>query len=472
MDRFRDSGEAVAPIKFETDGIRGVVHRADAGSGELVITSELAEGFGAATTEVAGVKVVVMGRDTRESGLVLSEAAIKGAVKAGATVIDLGVMPTPGVAYIARHMNAAGIVVTASHNPYTYNGLKAFTPNGSKPDEETTQRIEHLINSSSTRTVPEHPGEAVRHTGEGLRRMYEDYLVGTVDEDLLKGQRVVIDAGHGAAYRVAENVADRLGAEIISVAGTPDGKNINEGCGAIEPAFAAGCVVEAQADFGIVLDGDADRVMLISETGRVINGDRMMLTNALAAQRRGELTNNTVVGTIMSNGGTEAAFKEHGIEFVRADVGDTAVARMMEELGAVIGGEQPGHIILSKYANTGDGVLAALQTMQSLRELGMTLDEAADLIQDYPQVSLKTKVPADAKAAIAEHSAVRAREEEFYAELAVLGLRGRVIIRPSGTKPVVRVMVEVEPGHDEYAQKAAAGLLQIVAHVANGGERK
>jgi phosphoglucosamine mutase len=463
MDQFTEEGEAVAPpVKFGTDGIRGEVGEA--------ITAEVAESFGAATAEAIGAGIVVIGRDTRESGTALSDAAAEGAARAGAVVIDAGVLPTPGVAFLARQINAAGMVVTASHNPHTDNGLKAFMPTGSKPDEATTRQIEHLINFSGDRTMPEHHGEIVRHAAEGFREAYEGYLVHSVDPDLFEGQRVVIDAAHGAAYEVAEHVANQLGAETISVAASPNGRNINEGCGATEPGFAAQRVVDVGADFGITLDGDADRVMLISETGRVIDGDRIMLINALAAKQQGGLTNNTVVGTIMSNMGTEVAFKEHSIEFVRAEVGDTEVAREMQKRGAVIGGEQSGHIILAKHAQTGDGILAALQTMQSLRELGMTLDEAADLIQDYPQVLLKAKVPAAHKSHIANAAEVQMGKEGFAQQLAVQGVRGRVLIRPSGTEPAVRVMTEVEPGHDELARTAAAGLLQIVANVAKARE--
>jgi phosphoglucosamine mutase len=315
--------------------------------------------------------------------------------------------------------------------------------------------------------VPDNAGEAVRHASEGLREAYESYLISTVDKDLFEGRRVVVDVGHGAAYQVAENVLDSLGAETLSVAASPDGRNINEGCGATEPEFAARQVVELGADFGITLDGDADRVMLISPTGRIIDGDRIMLINALAARQRGELDNNLAIGTIMTNMGTKDAFQNHGINFIRTDVGDTAVARMMEERGATIGGEQSGHIILARHANTGDGLLAALQTMQSLRELDITLDEAANLIQDYAQVLVKARVPAELKDTIADDPAVLAGKEDFYAELKGMGLKGRENIRPSGTESVIRVMVEVPPGHDEYARRAAAGLLQIVTNVAN-----
>jgi phosphoglucosamine mutase len=468
MDQFREGGEAVAPYTFGTDGIRGKVDASEATSGETVITPELAQSFGAATAEAVDTKRIVIGRDTRESGAILSDAAMDGARAAGVTAIDLGVIPTPGVAFLARELHAAGMVVTASHNPYNDNGLKAFMPNGSKPDEATTARIEHLINFSGERRTPISRGDVVRHAGEALREVYESHLVHSVDADLFQGQRIVIDAAHGAAYEVAEQVVGQLRGQTLSIAASPDGRNINQGCGATNPEVAARHVVGMGADFGITLDGDADRVMLISQTGRVIDGDRIMLINALAAKRRGELPNNLVVGTIMTNMGTEEAFKEQGIDFIRTDVGDTAVARMMEEKGAAVGGEQSGHIILSKYANTGDGILAALQTMQSLRELSMSLDEADSLIEDYAQVLVKTKVPAEVKDSIAGHPAVEAGQQEFHDTLAARGLAGRVNVRASGTEPVIRVMVEVEPGYGEHAQMAAAGLLQIISNVAGG----
>lgn len=473
MGKIQDmGGEAVAPsIEFGTDGIRGEAYEK--------ITVGLAESFGAATAEAMGTRVVLVGRDTRESGGDLSKAVMLGAAKAGATVIDCGELPTPAIAYLATLFpDASGIVITASHNKYTDNGLKAFMPDGSKPDEETTKRIEHLIKFSNDRKQPEQEGEIIRDRVERLRLAYEDYLVSSVDPDLLEGKRVVIDAAHGAASVVAVNVATRLGADVVAVASDPNGRNINEGCGATEPDFAKAAVDKYAADVGFTLDGDADRIMLVSESGRVLDGDRMMLVLAMAAQQKGELDANTVVGTDMSNMGAEAALRERGIGFVRAGVGDTQVYRAMQKLGATIGGEQSGHIILRRYAKTGDGMLAALQTMQALRELKMTLDEAADLMRDYPQVLLNTKLPAELskedKESLDGHPEVVAGVDGFYDELALRGLRGRVLLRPSGTEPKYRVMVEVEPGrneeqteaHDRYARATAGRLLQLVASAA------
>jgi len=445
----------VARALFGTDGIRGVanVHP---------MTPELALALGRAVTFVAGrgrrhAPRVLVGKDTRLSGYMLETAIASGVTSMGGRVLLCGPVPTPAVAHLTISMRAdAGIVISASHNPYDDNGIKIFGADGFKLPDEAEAEIEALIHD------PERLGE--RHTGpavgraeklEDSRGRYVAYVKSTFPRDLtLDGVRVVVDAAHGAAYRVAPLVFAELGAKVHAIGVRPNGVNINRDAGALHPDHARAEVVRRGAAIGIALDGDADRVGVIDEKGQIVDGDAVMAMCATRMKRDRELRRDTVVATIMSNLGLERALRAHGIELVRTPVGDRYVVEAMRKGGFNLGGEQSGHLIFLDHATTGDGLIAALQVLALMIRMGRPLSELArEAMERVPQVVESVTLPA--RRPLEEMASLQGLIERVRKEL---GSDGRVIVRWSGTEPKLRVMIE---GPDEDRIRAwAAGLVE------------
>jgi phosphoglucosamine mutase len=426
---------------FGTDGIRGVAnHHPMTAEVALSLGRAVAERF-RQTTGRAGR--IVIGKDTRLSGYMLESALEAGIVSAGADVMLIGPMPTPAIAFITSSMRAeAGVVISASHNPFQDNGIKLFAADGFKlPDEveaDLERRMEHpqpLTAGAETRI-----GKASRiDDAEGR---YVQYLKDTFPrERRLDGIRVVVDCAHGAGYRVAPKVLEELGAEVFALGVEPNGRNINDQCGALHPECTATEVRRTRAEIGIALDGDADRVILTDEKGDIVDGDQIMAILGTRLLGRGALPHRTVVATVMSNLGLERALQAHGGTLLRTTVGDRYVVEAMRERGLTFGGEQSGHIVFLNHSTTGDGLLAALQVIAVMVQEGKPLSELARTMVRYPQVLLNFKVPR--KRPIDELPPVKAAIAR--AERA-LGAEGRVVVRYSGTEAKARVMIE---GTDE-----------------------
>jgi phosphoglucosamine mutase len=418
---------------FGTDGVRGVANRD--------LTPLLAMQLGMAAAAVLGngnhAPQVLVGRDTRLSGDMLEAALVAGLCSAGAKVILLGIVPTPAIAYCTRHSQGdAGAVISASHNPFEDNGIKFFSTEGYKLPDDLECRIEELVRDweSIPRASREHIGNVQRDNG--LIDQYIAHLIASAGCSL-KGMRVVVDAANGAAYSIAPRVLSQLGAEVIPIHCSPDGININAGCGSLHTQSMRQTVQEQHADVGLSFDGDADRVILSDEYGNEIDGDRILAMSAVYLKQAGRLRNNVLVATIMSNLGLEEAMKKHGIRIERTRVGDRYVAEQMRQLDAVLGGEQSGHIIFAEYTTTGDGLLTALQVLALMQRTGKPLSELAQVMDKYPQMIRNVRV----RDKHAWQRYERAQEVETWA-LEQLGNPSRVNIRPSGTEPVARIMLE------------------------------
>ena len=387
----------------------------------------------AAAEELGGP--VVLGRDTRASGPMLEAALVAGMLEAGAEVLALGVLPTPGVAYLAGSYGArAGAVISASHNPYHDNGVKFFGEGGKKLPDEAEARIEAALERPSAYRE----GGRLRAAPEGEARYLEHLLAHAPD---LTGVRLVVDAAHGATYRIAPELFSRAGAEVFAIGTSPDGRNINRGLGATRPETMARLVAELGYDLGVAFDGDGDRAIFADRQGRIATGDHVLYLHA----RVGGL--GKVVGTAMSNLGLEHALRREGVAFYRAPVGDRYVAEWMEREGAPLGGEPSGHVIFADRFHTGDGLLTALLTLAALKESGTDLADWVDALVLYPQVI--ENVPVSDKARVMAHPELPRLIEAAEARLG----EGRVLVRPSGTEPVVRVMAE---GPEEALVREAA----------------
>ncbi len=434
---------------FGTDGVRGV-----AGT---ELTAELAAGLGRAAVTVlgrhgTGRPVVVVGRDPRASGGWLEEALTGGIRAAGGDVILAGVEPTPGIAFMTVDLGAsAGVVISASHNPPEDNGIKFFSRKGRKLPDAIEDEIEAALNAPAPDAAT--AGE-VRTAGDAAAR-YVEHLVGAALAPL-DGIHVVVDCANGSASFVAPALLARLGAEVTALNAEPDGTNINDACGALHPEVVAEAVVRLGADGGVSHDGDADRALFASSDGAVIDGDQVLAASAIAMHEAGELTGDTVVATVMSNIGLERAMREHGIALVRTRVGDRYVVEEMDRGGAVLGGEQSGHVIFRRYATTGDGLLTAVRFLSLAAARGVGVGELAAVMRRYPQVLVN--VPIDDRESVSSSATVAAAVRE--AERA-LGDTGRVLLRPSGTEPLVRVMVEAETR--EEADRHARAIANVVA---------
>lgn len=421
---------------FGTDGIRGRV-------GEQPISADFMLRLGAAAGRVLAGEgrehaTVVIGKDTRISGYMFEAALEAGLVAAGADVRMLGPMPTPAVAYLTRSLRAdAGIVISASHNPHQDNGIKFFSAQGEKLADAVEAAIEAEL-EQPFRTVPsERLGKAQR-VGDALSR-YAEFCKSTVPDDfVLSGLRLVVDCAHGATYQVAPRVFSELGARVDAIGAEPDGLNINRGVGSTHPEALIARVRETGADLGIAFDGDGDRVLMVDGRGQLVDGDGLIFLLARDWQASGRL-HGPVVGTLMTNYAMERALGALGIEFVRAKVGDRFVHQALVERDGVLGGEASGHLLCLDRASTGDAIVAALQVLEVLRRRGQSLEQALSAYQPLPQRTVNVHIAPGVKPL--EQPAVQAARAE--AEAALAG-RGRLVLRPSGTEPVVRVTVEAD----------------------------
>ena len=433
---------------FGTDGIRGRV-------GDEPITAEfmlrVGHALGRVLRERDGNAEVLIGKDTRVSGYMFESALEAGLVSAGAGAQLLGPMPTPAVAWLTRQLGAsAGLVISASHNPYFDNGVKFFNAGGEKLSDETELAIEHALAQPMRTVASDRIGKAIR-VRDGATR-YEAFLGASVGALDLRGRRIVVDCAHGATYQIAPRLFTSLGADVVSVGAQPDGFNINADCGAAHPRSLQAHVVAHSADLGIAFDGDGDRVQLVDHTGALADGDDIIYLLARDMQARGRLKG-PVVGTVMTNFGIERAIEGLGIAFLRSKVGDRHVLQMLRDHAGVLGGEASGHVLCLDRATTGDGILTALLVLDLLQRAGISLAQARAGITRVPQVTIN--VPASGGHAVVASAAV---QEVFAAASETLRGRGRVVLRPSGTEPVVRVTVE---GEDE----AEVGrLAQALAH--------
>lgn len=431
---------------FGTDGIRGRV-------GDAPVTPDFMLKLGWATGKVFasedGTKpTVVIGKDTRVSGYMLESALQAGLVAAGANVKLLGPLPTPGIALLTRTQKAdAGIVISASHNPYFDNGIKFFNGQGSKLSDELELQIEAMIDSPMETVDSEQLGKASRIVDAAGR--YVEYCKSTFPDDLsLKGMKLVIDCAHGATYHIAPAVFEELGATTVLIGATPDGYNINDGVGSTEPAALQAKVVEEGADIGIAFDGDGDRLQMVNAKGQLLTGDDVLYVLAMHRLANGD-SDAGIVGTLMTNMGLELALEAGGLRLARAKVGDRYVKELMVAEGWSLGGESSGHIICGDLSTTGDGVIAALQVLAAVRASEKSLEALASGFNPLPQVLVNVRISKGfdltAHPAIAE--ACRRVESELEG-------RGRLLLRPSGTEPVIRVMVE---GDETVAIDALAG---------------
>ncbi|OGI45747.1 MAG: phosphoglucosamine mutase [Candidatus Muproteobacteria bacterium RBG_16_65_34] len=419
---------------FGTDGIRGKLGQAPI-TPEMVLKLGWAAGRVLAQGATDHAKILI-GKDTRVSGYLLESALEAGLSAAGVDIRLLGPMPTPAIAYLTRTARArAGIVISASHNPYDDNGIKFFSSDGSKLPDETEAAIEEMMQQPLTTVDSARLGKAKRY--EDASGRYIEFCKSTFPHRLsLEGLRIVVDCANGAAYHIAPLVFSELGADVIAVANEPDGFNINRDCGSTHPECLRRAVREHRADLGLALDGDGDRVIMMDGRGEIVDGDHLLYIIALDRKRAGRLRGG-VVGTLMSNFGLEQALRAHGIAFERAPVGDRYVLAQLQEKGWELGGETSGHIICLDRASTGDGIVAALQALAALRESGKSLGELKSGLEIYPQTMINVRMHRrfDLKGSPPVQRALREAERE-------LADAGRVVLRASGTEPVVRVMVE------------------------------
>ena len=437
---------------FGTDGVRGVANRE--------LTPELAFNLGKAGTFVLSREnkrpTIIIGKDTRVSGDMLENALTAGILAVGGNVIKVGVIPTPAVAYLTRYYEAdAGIVISASHNTFEYNGIKFFNSEGFKLDDLIEEKIEDIIISSidvNSHITGDLIGKCLE-AEESAAELYAEHLIQTADYRL-DGKKVVLDCANGASYQVARRVYERLGAEVVTIGDSPNGVNINDGCGSTHPENLQERVAAEGAFIGLAFDGDADRLIVSDERGRVLDGDKTIAICAKMLKSEGRLDGNKVTATVMSNIGFHKAMEAEGISVDVTGVGDRYVLESMLETGCVIGGEQSGHIIFLEYTTTGDGILSSLQFVKAVLASGKPASELADEIVIYPQVLVNARINNDYKKTYAKdpevEEAIRTAEEKMAGS-------GRVLIRPSGTEPLVRVMLEGSDAEQikELAQELA-----------------
>ena len=447
---------------FGTDGIRGTV-------GQAPITPDFVMKLGWAVGRVlsgdTGSRLkVLIGKDTRISGYMFESALEAGLSAAGVDIHLLGPMPTPGIAYLTRTFHAqAGIVISASHNPFDDNGIKFFSADGMKFPDDIEAAIERQIDKPLETVASSELGKAHR-VGDASGR-YIEFCKSTLSSDIdLRGLKVVVDCAHGATYHIAPAVLTELGATVVPLGNAPDGFNINDGCGATCPRMLQDAVVAERADVGIALDGDGDRLIMVDHTGAVVDGDELIFIIARQRQQAGKLRG-AVVGTQMSNLGLELAIKTLGLEFKRAKVGDRYVLEMLKQGGWSLGGESSGHIICLDLTTTGDGMISALQVLGTMVRAGQTLCALKVGMSKYPQRLINVRL--DKRRDITDLGSVQKAVREIEDKL---GDRGRVLLRPSGTEPLIRVMVEGQDAAqvDELAEWLAATVEQAVNATADG----
>ena len=401
---------------------------------------------------------VLIGKDTRVSGYMFESALEAGFVAAGVDVMLIGPLPTPGIAYMTQRLACSfGVVISASHNEYEDNGIKFFDSTGSKLSDEIEGKIDRLIDELVVTQESQHLGKAIRI--DRSRVQYQEFCASTIPAGMnLQGFKIVIDCANGAGYKVAPRVLADLGAEIVPIGCSPNGRNINDGCGSTAPELLQLTVSGVRAQVGIALDGDGDRVVMVDELGRCVDGDQLLYILATSRRAQGELKG-PVVGTVMSNLGLEHAFSERGIEFRRAQVGDRYVLAMLNEVGGTLGGETSGHILCLDKTTTGDGLVCALQVLAVMKQSGAGLAELSAAMHKYPQVLLNVRVatrfdPMSEPKVIEVADSVERR----------FNGRGRIVLRASGTEPVIRVMVE---GHDaKLVKQGARDIAAVVEAVA------
>lgn len=433
---------------FGTDGIRGL-----AGT---ELTEDLAYGVGRAAVEVLGRRAggspsFVVGRDPRASGEWLEEALVDGVRTAGGDVILAGVEPTPAIAYMAMDLGAtSGVVISASHNPPEYNGIKFFAADGMKLPDDLEDEIEDVLGAPAEPSPA--PGRAI--LAADARARYVDHLMAAADAPL-DGMRIVIDCANGSASELAPELLRRLGATVHAIHADPDGKNINDGCGALYPDVVAAEVVRLGADAGVSHDGDADRALFADARGAIVDGDQVLAACAIALKSDARLAGNAVVTTVMANIGFHHAMREAGIEVIASKVGDRYVAEDMVRTGAVLGGEQSGHVIFRDHATTGDGLLTAIRFLSLAAKREASVEQLASVMRRYPQAMVNVHV--------IDREALREADEVWGAVRTAesdLGEEGRVLVRPSGTEPLVRVMVEA--GSEDLATGHAEAIAGAV----------
>jgi len=416
---------------FGTDGVRGRV-----GTAPMTVDFALRLASAAARVLSPSGGRVLIGKDTRVSGYMFESALEAGFVAAGVDVMLIGPLPTPGIAYMTQRLGCSfGVVISASHNPYQDNGIKFFDAMGSKLSDQVEHEIERLIGQAVVTQESQLLGKAIRI--DRSRTQYQDFCASTIPSGMsLKGYKIVIDCANGAGYKVAPRVLADLGAEIVPIGCSPNGRNINDGCGSTSPELLQLTVPGVRAQVGLALDGDGDRVVMVDELGRCVDGDQLLFILAMARRLAGELKG-PVVGTVMSNLGLEHVLAERGVEFLRAQVGDRNVLAMLNQTGGTLGGETSGHILCLDKTTTGDGLISALQVLAIMRQTGSGLAELAAGMKKYPQVLLNVRV-ARRFDPLTEPEVARTVGE---VERRLKG-RGRIVLRPSGTEPVIRVMVE------------------------------
>lgn len=458
---------------FGTDGVRGVANEEltpllamqIGQAGAYVLTMEKEHFTGRKGASEAGGAVdgkskptIMVGCDTRISGDMLANALMAGACSVGANCIYVGVIPTPGVAYLTHKYGAdAGVVISASHNPVEFNGIKFFDGNGYKLPDELEDKIESIIkNDMAGIEFPTGSGVGKVTYQSDAREAYIDHEISTVPVKL-SGMKIVVDCAEGASYYTSVEALKRMGGDVIPIHNKPDGTNINAGCGSTHMEGLRGEVVAKKADIGLAFDGDADRLLAVDENGRVVDGDQIMAIVGNYLKAKGKLKKDTIVVTVMSNLGFFLMGKEKGLAIEQTKVGDRYVLERMKEIGASLGGEQSGHIIFLDESTTGDGLLSALHLLQVMAETGKSLSELAEIMEVLPQALVNARVSNSRKEKYLEYpeiaEAIRVLEEKFAGE-------GRVLIRPSGTEPLVRVMIE---GKDqEVIREEAQRLADLI----------
>lgn len=452
---FFQLGRKIPAMKkayFGTDGIRGRV-------GVTPVTADFMLQLGRAAGKVLAAgdqRSVVIGKDTRISGYMFESALEAGLAAAGVNVALLGPMPTPAVAYLTRTLHAcAGIVISASHNPFYDNGIKFFSADGEKLPDDVEAAIEAELQQPFSTVDSEKMGKAVRIDDAAGR--YIEFCKGTIPFEItLRGLTIVVDCAHGATYRVAPAVLEELGAKVITIGAEPNGLNINDGCGSTYPEPLRQAVLKHGADLGVALDGDGDRVIMVDAAGEIVNGDELLYIIAANRQDNG-LLHGGVVGTVMSNFGLELALKARGIPFERAPVGDRYVHKLLVGHGWVLGGEASGHLLCLDRTSTGDGIVSALQVLEVIASSGKTLAELTADIDKLPQIMIN--IPVNGTVAdLSESAPICAAVNSVQQQL---GDSGRVILRPSGTEPLVRVTLEgVNLGKVEKLAEQLAGVVR------------
>ena len=437
---------------FGTDGVRGTV-------GTDPMTADFAMRLASAAAQVLVPTggTVLIGKDTRLSGYMFESALEAGFVAAGADVLLLGPLPTPGIAFLTQEFSAdLGVVISASHNAYYDNGIKFFDKAGSKLTDAVERAIEANLSHPAITLESKALGKARRIDSARVR--YQEFCAATMPDGLnLENLKIVFDGANGAGYKVGPRMLADLGAEVIPIGCSPNGRNINDGCGSTQPELLQLTVPAVRANVGVALDGDGDRVVLVDEQGELVDGDQLLYILATARQREGKLRG-PVVGTVMSNLGLEHALKANDIEFRRARVGDRYVLEMLRETGGIIGGETSGHMIVLDQTTTGDGLICALQVLAIMMQTGKTLSELAAGMPKYPQTMLNVRT--DKRMDPDKSAAIRDAVSKVEGELAE---SGRVVLRASGTEPVIRVMVE---GEDKELVRTLAERLAAVVEEA------